>query len=282
MAPQNRKGRRAAGADSIPLARPSRNTPQTLDSKAKTLYQIAAERQGVEVVPPSSASKKGVLKPEFVHVLPTGELSMSSSPNTPPSNSAPATPEPSNATPEDGDDGDNNEDEALVPPLLDTLLSSFPLAALNFTLSFLAAHQFAQEIHLQRLIFDAVLIAFPALTVLIHFAHGHIISFPAITKCESGKNDMKNDATDDSGSSSLKTLFEPTVRNFVFLIVSILLGARLIAISNDATYYAVMKKAPPVGTLWVWCVLEMSPGFAAFGLLVPMSWAIFYKGYGIF
>lgn len=160
---------------------------------------------------------------------------------------------------------------------------------LNFTLSLLAAHQFAQDIPLRMLTFDAVFVTFPALTFLIHLLHGHIITLPAITvrnkKKGNGKgkkNKTKNDKTGESEMSPLKALFAPTSHNFFFLAVSIFLGTRLIAISNDARYYAVMKKAPPIGTLWVWCVLEMSPGFAALGLLAPMSWAVFYKGYGIF
>lgn len=278
MAPRNRKERRAAAAESIPLARPSRNTFQSSDSKMKTLYEIAAERQGVQVSPPSRDPNTRATKTEFVHISPTGELSVSDSPDTPNTDPAPAAAKSSDADPDDGDAGG----EAPVPPLPDTLLTSFPLAALNFTLSYLAAYQFAQEIHLRKLIFDAAFVAFPGLTILIHFVHGHIISFPAITKGKGKSKSTKHDAADESEPSPLKALFAPTPRNFLFLMVSILLGARLIAISNDATYYAVMKKAPPVGTLWVWCIVEMSPGFAALGLLVPMSWAVLYKGYGIF
>jgi len=34
-------------------------------------------------------------------------------------------------------------------------------------------------------------------------------------------------------------------------------GCHLIYSSNEEAYFAVMKRAPPLGTLWVWSVIEM-------------------------
>ncbi|KAL1957257.1 hypothetical protein VTO42DRAFT_6163 [Malbranchea cinnamomea] len=273
MAPMNRKGRRAAQAAtdsaSIPLSHP----PQSSSPNVKTLYQIAAERQGTDPSLPSDPAKQGVPQTEFVHISPSGELSFSS--------------DPSSASTESGNTSTKGDDDATIPPLPDTILFSFPLSVLNFTLSFLAAHQFAQEIPLRKLIQDAIFVAFPALTFLIHLAHGHIVPLPELTvwsrkKKSSMSSERNHTATVEGELSPLQKLFRPTPRNFFFLFVSFLLGARLIAISNDAGYYAVMKKAPPIGTLWVWCVLEMAPGFAALGLVVPLGWAVLYKGYQIY
>ncbi|EDN05965.1 hypothetical protein I7I51_06346 [Histoplasma capsulatum] len=63
--------------------------------------------------------------------------------------------------------------------------------------------------------------------------------------------------------------------------MALFFGGRLIAMTNEASYYAVMKKTPSVGTLWVWAVLELSLVPAIFGVLTPICWAVLYKGYGI-
>ncbi|TGZ84341.1 hypothetical protein EX30DRAFT_393846 [Ascodesmis nigricans] len=42
------------------------------------------------------------------------------------------------------------------------------------------------------------------------------------------------------------------------LALSIGCGAFIVQSVNDAGYFAVMKRAPPLGTLWVWSVVEMN------------------------
>jgi hypothetical protein len=46
-------------------------------------------------------------------------------------------------------------------------------------------------------------------------------------------------------------------RQLFFLAMSTIAGCFLIYSGNEHGYYFVMKKAPPVGTLWVWSVVEM-------------------------
>jgi hypothetical protein len=46
-------------------------------------------------------------------------------------------------------------------------------------------------------------------------------------------------------------------RQLFFLTMSTVAGCFLIYSGNEHGYYFVMKKAPPVGTLWVWSVVEM-------------------------
>lgn len=41
------------------------------------------------------------------------------------------------------------------------------------------------------------------------------------------------------------------------LILSVACGCYIVDSVNRAGYYAVMKKTPPLGTLWVWAVVEM-------------------------
>lgn len=52
----------------------------------------------------------------------------------------------------------------------------------------------------------------------------------------------------------------------VFLGGSVAAGCYLILSSNEARYFEVMKRAPPVGTLWVWSVLELRLEMALLGL----------------
>jgi hypothetical protein len=39
--------------------------------------------------------------------------------------------------------------------------------------------------------------------------------------------------------------------------VSVVAGCWLVRAVNRTGYYAVMKRAPPVGTLWIWSAVEM-------------------------
>jgi hypothetical protein len=238
----------------------------------KTLYQIAAERE-------AGSSATSLPNTEFIHVSPSGELSVPESLGL------------SSTKPNDGvnvDESDSTDADSSVPPLPDTLLSSFPLSVLHLTLSFLAVRQYGQDTPVKDLVRDTAFVAFPALTFLIHLSHGHIIAFDAFNILKSRKNKEAQDAAEtvteaaeDAESTPMRALFPLTARNFIFLLISLLLGAQLIAISNDAGYYAVMKKAPPIGTLWVWTVMEMSAGFSALGLLLPLGWAVLWKGYGV-
>ena len=283
MAPRNRKGRRAVSdkpatnetdAESIPLARPSESL-QLSNRDMKSLYEIAAERQltSHDGSGPASSSAKRGKTPEFIEFSPSGKLQ--------------AVPGSPSATADASDAGaDDDGDAGPIPPLPDTILTSLPLSVLHGTLSFVAAHLYLQETSVSKLVKETLFIAFPALTFLVHLVHGHIISFDMLAVMRAsgngnGKSGSKKAVQEDTRPASMRTLFQPTPRNFIFLLISIILGAQLIAISNDAAYYAVMKKAPPVGTLWVWCALEMSPGFAALGLLLPMGWAVLWKGYGV-
>lgn len=52
------------------------------------------------------------------------------------------------------------------------------------------------------------------------------------------------------------------LRQVFFLGTSVAAGCYLIHAANRYGYYFVMKKAPPVGTLWVWSVVEMDLWYA--------------------
>ncbi|KAK2754550.1 hypothetical protein FQN54_006951 [Arachnomyces sp. PD_36] len=304
MPSHNRKERRAAAAaakeassfdpSSIPLAHAPEYTDETPPKpKGKTLYELAAEREA-ELFPSSSksisSSTSRSRQTEFVNILPSGELSHTrpSSSDTKSSANSVSTSRPS--SPETGDpritklnarEQDTEEEDESIPPFADTLLTSLPLSALHFTLAFLAAHQFAQEIELGRLIWESSVIAFPSLTFMVHFAHGHVISFKKFERLlwRTRSASLPSKIT---LSSLLSSIFPPTPGTLFFLPLACYLGFRLIVITNDSGYYAVMKRAPPIGTLWVWCVLEMSPGASLLAFLLPLVYGIMWEGYNLF
>ncbi|KAK2744376.1 hypothetical protein FQN57_004271 [Myotisia sp. PD_48] len=268
--PTRRQRKQAQEADTIPLAHPPQNS-KSHGNRAKSLYEIAAERQAQLLQSQSSheGPPNNALNPtkvEYVTVNPDGEIT-----SNPP------------------DIGAESEEPAALPPLADTIFVSLSLSFVHFTLSFLAAHQYAQDTEIIKLLRDVVLVAFPTLTLLVHFSHGHIISFSALRMPWRGgkanannNNKLSNSVPGQTQRKSLILLLFPlTPRNIIFLPIASLLGTKLIAMANEASYYAVMKHLPAIGTLWVWAVLEMSAGGAILGLLVPVIWSRWWKGYSL-
>ncbi|KAL4866315.1 hypothetical protein BDV12DRAFT_136699 [Aspergillus spectabilis] len=283
--PLNRKHRRAAAAasqtdffnpSSIPLARPPQNDTSNRQSGGKTLVDIITEKQ---IQSGGLSSTKGIetkyltIDPDTGELSPFGESSLSDT----------GTGKEEHPVEEVETDKvqEQLEDDEPIPPLIDTLLLSVPLTVLHLTLGYLAAHQYAQEIELNVLFRNSSFVAFPTLTLLIHLAHGHIISF------RHGKPEPETISLFPwhpeklSFSFLRKLLFPPSLKTMVFLPGAVVLGSKLMAMTNEDTYYAVMKQAPAVGTLWVWCILEISVGAAVLGALGPLAWGAWWRGYGI-
>ncbi|KAJ5558398.1 hypothetical protein N7535_008608 [Penicillium sp. DV-2018c] len=304
VAPRNRQERRAAAGSSsksdqfeVPLAHPPRNDPtKNKATVERTLYDIIAERQS-GLNPKATASQASVeaqgipSQPpgtRFVTVDASGNLvdtdgDISSHLSNPTQNKKTRA---ARALP-NGDQipkKDTQSEEKPLPPFLDTVLLSIPLTTLHLTLSYLAAHQYAERIDLPKLLKESMMTAFPLLTLLVHLAHGHIISV--------GKRGSKGKAEPALSLFPLtrhkftvsflwRLIFPPALRTLVFLPLAAALGAHLIAITNGEPYYAVMKKAPAVGTIWIWCILELSFGAAVLGALGPLAWGVWWMGYGI-
>ncbi|KAJ5160066.1 uncharacterized protein N7482_007070 [Penicillium canariense] len=307
-APRNRKQRRAAAATSsfasedpdIPLALPQRDDP-TKKTSERTLYDIIAERQnellrqqeGLRKKGPGSAMVKGIPSQptgtRFVTVDASGQLVDTDGDidsqiptNMGTQNSHPIRMVPHN----DNHDDPESEDDKSLPPFLDTLLLALPLTTLHLTLAYLAAHQYAEATNVRGLIKESIFITFPLLTFLVHFVHGHIVSF----KLRSSLGFLAAQPvsvlplTRDKFTFSFlrRVVFPPTLRTILLLPISAFLGAHLITVTNGEPYYAVMKKAPAYGTIWIWCILEMSLGPAVIGALGPLIWGVYWMGYGIF
>ncbi|OQO10274.1 hypothetical protein B0A48_04632 [Cryoendolithus antarcticus] len=70
-------------------------------------------------------------------------------------------------------------------------------------------------------------------------------------------------------------------RQVFFLGVAVAAGCYTIHVGNNFAYYAVMKQAPPLGTLWVWSVIEMQLPYAAASVL-PVVAYLYFNGYAVF
>ncbi|KAL3464159.1 hypothetical protein BJX64DRAFT_97736 [Aspergillus heterothallicus] len=287
--PRNRKQRRAAAASkaesdtfdpsSIPLARPPSNDP----SKSRTLVDIIAERQAELGNPVGTSGSIKSLKTQYVTIDPaTGQISSLDGSDVSGLEghvTADGIQGPRVVEVNDGE-VEKDGDEPPIPPVIDTLLLSIPLTVLHLTLGYLAAHQYAQSIDLNALFRNSSFVAFPMLTLLIHLAHGHIVSFNRGAKTETiSLFPWHSDKL--SFPFMCRLLFPPTFKTMVFLPGAVFLGNKLMTMTNEDTYYAVMKQAPAVGTLWVWCILEIPVGAAVLGALGPLTWGVWWKGYGI-
>ncbi|KIX08532.1 uncharacterized protein Z518_03188 [Rhinocladiella mackenziei CBS 650.93] len=247
----NRKQRRAKAssnqptsqtADDIPLARPDTTSPSR-KTKAKTLLEIAAERQAQ--LNPNRSVNKTISKPENIVQLKIGEDGQII--NDPASAS-------SSLLNPDSENGSEPE-----TPWLDTLLLASTLSAVHFTLEVLTVHQYAQELHFPPIIAHTTFVAFPTLTVVIALFHGVLlpISLPQAVR-----------------------LWVLALRQVVYVLTANIAGCYLIQLTNDKGYYAVMKNAPGIGTIWVWAVLELGLTGALAGVVGPGIFAWWF-GYGI-
>ncbi len=246
----NRKQRRAKGsgspaiasADDIPLSKPDSPRAKT---QTKTLFEIAAERQA-ELTGRSDgrgAISQTPIKPENIVQVKIGDDGR-------------IQPDPSSLSSE----------LANMPetPWLDALLLAASLSAIHFTLEVLTVHQYAQDLHFPPIFAHTLLVAFPTLTVMVALFHGLLLP-ESIT----------------AGISPRVRLGVLTLRQIAYVLVANVAGCYLIALTNDKGYYAVMKDAPSIGTIWVWAVLELGLLGALAGVIGPGVYA-WWNGYGIF
>ena len=131
---------------------------------------------------------------------------------------------------------------------LDILLYSTSLILLHFTLTFLVHHQYGSERPSLLPLFLSSTVYSPApwlvvlLVALLHPRASH------------------------------------PLMQLVFAAMAIIAGACLVRASNDDPYMAVMKKAPALGTLWVWGIVELRWETAAACLVMTGTWGR-WKGY---
>lgn len=141
-------------------------------------------------------------------------------------------------------------DEAAIGPAGDALLYSTSMAALHITLDVIVYSQYREDIIWSE-IFKRAATAVPVFLLLVYLSH---VDF---------------------------SYRFPLLRDLAFLTGSVLAGCSLVYSGNKHGYFFVMKSAPPLGTLWIWSVVEMSLPYAAFSAAAVMGY-IWYNGFTFF
>lgn len=139
--------------------------------------------------------------------------------------------------------------ENIATPYLDVFLYTATLTMLYFTLTLLTHHQYDSEPPKLIPLFLSSIVYSPApliLFVLVWILHPH--------------------------ASSL-------IVQALFAVLCVACGGWLVKATNEEPYMAVMRKAPALGTLWVWAVVESRWEVAAAALAMIGSWG-WLKGYG--
>lgn len=62
--------------------------------------------------------------------------------------------------------------------------------------------------------------------------------------------------------------------------MSVVSGCYLIYVTNMKGYLATQRRAPPLGCLWIWAVMELDLPWATLSLVVASAY-IYLKGYNV-
>lgn len=145
----------------------------------------------------------------------------------------------------------SNEQDVVATPLLDIFLYAFTLTILHFTLTLFVHHQYASKppslapLFLSSTVFTLTPTLLLVLVFVLHPRSGH---------------------------PSTQALFAA---------MSTLAGAWLAYATNEEPYMAIMKKAPVLGTLWIWAIVELKWEWALATLSILGGWG-WWKGYKVF
>jgi hypothetical protein len=142
------------------------------------------------------------------------------------------------------------DEEAVIGPLGDAILYSSSMAALHITLDVIVYSQYREDV-LWGEIFKRAGTALPVFMLLVYLTH---VDF---------------------------AYRFPVLRDASFFVGSVIAGCYLIYSGNKHGYFNVMKAAPPVGTLWIWSVVEMSLPYAALSAVTVLGY-VYYNGFDFF
>lgn len=143
-----------------------------------------------------------------------------------------------------------DDEEVPLGAVGDALLYSISMMAVHLTLDVIVYSQYREEIIWAEIIKRAAT-ALPVFILLVYLTH-----------------------------VDLSYRF-PVIRDITFCAGSIVAGCYLIYSGNKHGYFNVMKAAPPVGTLWIWSVIEMSLPYAALNAVTVLGYA-WYNGFDYF
>jgi hypothetical protein len=152
---------------------------------------------------------------------------------------------------------EEDEKEGLTPlgqfmfDLLDYSTYLIPIVSVHIVLDVLVRVQYSEEtfetIATQRDVFYRAVLAIPVFALLHFYVH---------------------------------PLRETRIFRIASFFASVATGGYLLYASNEEGYYYVMKRAPPLGTLWVWMFVEMEWQWSATSLVVIAFW-MWLKDYSI-
>lgn len=145
--------------------------------------------------------------------------------------------------------------QTTLDAILTSILYATTLSALHLTLTFLVAHQYAQTpptaANLPALLRETVTHTSPAFFLLVLPLH-------------------------------TQTAFRfPLARQVLLFLAGVAAGARLVWVGNLGGYIAVMRTAPGLATVAVWCVVESGWEWSVLGVGVVGVWA-WWEGLGVF
>jgi hypothetical protein len=148
------------------------------------------------------------------------------------------------------DSNGDDEEDYVMGPGAEAFFLSTSLAMVHFTLDVLVFQQYAQEISWPA-IFQRTAVAYPILFLIVYMM----------------KSEMAN-------------RFQ-TFKQLGCLAVAISSGCYMIYAGNTYDYFAVMKQAPPLGTLWIWSVIEMKLTYGLVSIAVDVGFLL-WNGYKVF
>ena len=240
---------RKAESSGIKLAHPDRSGP----SEA-TLLDLAQERNLFDEADRTQAMRKKKSK------KPTGQKGS------------------------DADDEDEEEeDEIAIPPAVDrimeTVLWSVCLAMLHFAFDVLVQRQFSMEFSWPQIVTRALQAwiskcdtntgpsrSFAFLTRYLLPSLVFLVLFYVLHYWPSAPTLLPG----------LPERYQSPLRQTIFFATSVYTGCHLIYITNEFDYMAVLKRAPPVGCLWVWSVIELDLLLSVLSLAI--TGGFFYQG----
>ncbi|KAF1957981.1 hypothetical protein CC80DRAFT_37850 [Byssothecium circinans] len=143
---------------------------------------------------------------------------------------------------EQPEEGDTATEGESLGPLGDAILYSMTMAMLHLTFDVLVYSQYREAIIWDEIIKRAAS-ALPIFFFLVYLTH---VDF---------------------------SIRFPVLRNLLFLVGGVTAGCYLVFSGNKHGYFYVMKAAPPVGTLWIWSVVEMDVLFAALNAAAVLGYS---------
>ncbi|KXJ88925.1 hypothetical protein Micbo1qcDRAFT_177959 [Microdochium bolleyi] len=164
----------------------------------------------------------------------------------------------------DGDDSESDEDDSdaegselpgSVDRFMEAFLWSVSLTMLHFGLDVLVHQQYAMEFSWHQVILRSITIVFVFL-FFFYVLHPH--------------------ASAPDWAPFVPRQFQDPLRQAIFFVASIAASCNLIHITNEYGYLFILKRAPPLGCLWVWSIIELDLTAAVASLACTA--AFFWQG----